>query len=451
MGRRSAQGWGGGGWQALPRPLALGVVLAATLASAADVRYNVGGIVNTRVRSSLAGDLSTAAGAAATYEIELIPTAEVGLGFEPTLLSLRYNPSILFREIERLGPVVVLHNGRLAVGTRWEGGSFTFTEDASYGETDMNPLRNEPGATPTTTTVTNPQSVGVIPYARSATAASVSFAFPHQVGLTLTAGYQLGGSLATDGGVQLADPVTAPLPFQYGPTGLVGVRVAATELDTVAATAQVSQATFSTGEEQLIALATVTWDRRLTRSLSSSLLAGGALTRQRVCTVFELKNFCDPDALPANWDTTLVTPGWYMAILPAFSASGTWSGAANGGAPLAVTALARVTPFADRVTGAVYSRFEANLTALWSPTKTIAVRGVASVGYALHLSGVDTQGGDQVYMGEGTFTWTPEPWVSLAALLRVAWVHQPRLQVPGYLDWAAALSAVFRLQGTVGW
>jgi len=99
----------------------------------------------------------------------------------------------------------------------------------------------------------------------------------------------------------------------------------------------------------------------------------------------------------------------------------------------------------------VYSRFEASLTTLWAPTKTLAVRGVASMGYALHLSGVDTQGGDQVYTGEGTLTWTPEPWVSLAALLRVAWVDQPRLRATGYLDWAATLSAVFRLQGAVGW
>jgi len=436
----------------------VGVLLAGGAAGAVDFEYTVSARMDGRARSSLAGDLAKAPDggvAIATGEVELLPSGEAALGFGPTRVSLMYNPSILFREPQAGGPVVVLHRGRLGVGTHWEHGTFSLTEDGSYGEADVSPLRNPEAAAVASAAATQAGSIlsaKIIPFARSSTTASLGLTFPGRVSLGFSAGYQVGGSLANDAGV--ADP----LPFQYGPTGAASVRVGVTELDGVAVSAQVMQATFVYGAEQLLAQTVVSWERQVTRTFSTTLSGGPAFSRQRVCAIFTppdggaARRFCEqPTPPPANWDPTLVKLGWSSNVFPVASGGASWRTSVGQGAPIVFSALVRLAPFADYNTGLVYERIEGRLQADWAAARTVVLRAVGSGAYAVQMGGPGTQGGEQLYSGEAQVTWAPEQWFSMVASARVVWSAQPRLQNPGRLDWAGTVSVILHAHDTLAW
>lgn len=451
---------------ALTRPLLAWLLLAGGAAAAADVQYSLSSRTDVRVRSAYAGDLARGPDggtAIATTEVELLPSAEVALGFEPSRVSLLYGPSIMFREPQASGPVVVLHRGRLAFTTRWEGGLLSLTEDGSYGETDVNPLRAQEGAAPTA--VASAQAVSVVPYARSATLLNVDLTLSPRASLSLSAGYNLGGSLLTDGGVD-ADGgiVDAPLPFQHGPTAGARARVLLSDLDALSAAVSVTQASFVTQDQQLVAQATVAWDRQLSRAVSASVSAGLAYSRQLVCVTFRGARYCDAAVLQeALWSTLVTTnpanederpfqvPGLYVELLPVASAGVSWRGSVGQGSPVSLGATLRVGPYADHITGAVYERLEGRAQLEWSPARTVAFRAALGGGYAVPLYGNDTQGGDQLYAAEAALTWTPEPWVALAGSGRFVVAAAPRNFDYGHVEWIAGVSVLLRAQGTAGW
>lgn len=444
--------------RAISRPAVVGVLLAAGSAAAADVQYTLIGRTDARVRSGLAGDRAkTPDGgvALATGEVELLPSGEAVLGLDSTQVSLLYNPSILLREPQASGPVVVLHRGRAGLGTRWEGGSFLLTEDGAYGEADISTLRNPEAATAATGTAIRAGSIlraEILPYARSATSANLELALPQRVSLGFSAGYRLAGSLPNDAGIR------DPLPFQYGPYGAVRARVGVTDLDSLSATAQIMHATFVYGAEQLLAEASVTWDRQVSRTVTTSLSAGAAYARQHVCTIFTdpdggtAERYCElPTPVPENWDRELTTPGWYESVFPVVSAAASWRASMGQGSPIVASAGVRLAPFADSTTGVVYERIEGRLQGDWSPARTVVLRAIGSGAYATRVGGPGEQSGDQLYSGEGVITWTPEQWFSVMASARIIWLAQPRLGNPGRLDWAGTVSVILRAHDTLGW
>lgn len=442
----------------ISRPMMVGVILTAGSTAAVDFQYTLIGRTDVRARSGLAGDLArTSDGGVvvATGEVELLPSGEATFGFGSSRVGLLYNPSILFREPQASGPVVVLHRGRVGLGTRWEGGSFLLTEDGAYGVADISTLRNPeaaPAATVATAQAGSILTAARLPYARSATSANLDLTLPGRVSLGFSAGYHLAGSIQNDAGLR------DPLPFQYGPTGAVRARVGVTELDSLSATAQFMQATFVYGAEQLLAEVSVAWERQISRNVTGSLTAGAAYARQHVCTIFTdpdggtAERYCElPTPAPPNWDTTLATPGWYTSVFPVASAGASWRGSVGQGSPIVASAFVRLAPFADSTRGVVYERLEGRLQGDWSPARTIVLRAIGTGAYAIQVGGPGNQGGDQLYSGEGVMTWTPEQWFSLMASARVIWLAQPRLGNPGRLDWAGTVSVILRAHDTLGW
>ena len=438
--------------QAFVGPMVVGMVLTASVAEAVQLEWTVGVSGAATARSGFPGDLARSEDggvAVVTGDLSVVPAGEVALNFGATRVSLGYSPNLFFREPLAKGPVLVLHNGRVGVTTRWQGGSFTFSETGAYGVTDINPLRVQEG-TPATT-VSNVQTVNVVPYLSSTTTATIDQSLATRVRLGLSASYIMAGSLnSVDGGTPTADPVTTPLPFSYGPSGTVAVTFIPSQADSLAASVQAMQASFVNKRELVLIQAGLMWNRQFSSTFTTSLTVGAAMGHQRVCTAFEGQDYCEATNLPSNWDPQLQKPGWTSwEVLPLLAAAATGQIPIGLGSPIGLTASLRLAPYADRITAAVYARLEGRLQAEWSPVRTFVVRLGGGAGYALQIYAADSQGGQQLYMGDAGVGWTPVEWFTLQLTGRAVWVILPQQNPSRTFDWGATLTAAFRLRGSV--
>ncbi len=401
----------------------------ATPALAVDVRYGVAVRTDARTRSPLPGDR----GVGVTGDLEVSPRADLSLGVDASTFSALYAPSFLWREPQTGGRFLPLHRARLAFQTVWSRGSLLIAQDAAYGVADVGFLRLPDGSLPSS--VAEVQSLGSIPYVRSATLVSVESRPSNSFTLGLSAGFQISGSIET----------SQQLPLQYGPTAAVRARKAISRSDGLTTFGQVSQATFVTGQNQFVAQLSEIWDRQLSRTLLMNLGVGLALTREHVIAMQGL-------------------PGDYMDLLPIALASLAWRELVAGH-PLTLTTSLRMAPFSDRFTANVYERVEARLQAEYRPARDWVVTAATGGAYAVPLglslakplaatmidrSGLD-QSGDRLVFGEGSVVWTAKTWLLLQASARVLWTEQPRLRSEGQLQAVGTVSVTVQQQDSLAW
>lgn len=395
-----------------PRYLLL-VGCLATPALAIDVQYLVAVRSDVRTRTALPGDL----GAGVTGDLEWVPRAEVTLGGENSTFFAQYSPTLIWREPQMGGRFIPLHRARLALGHRWQRATLLLSQDGAYGVADVGSLRDPD----VPTSVAEVQTVGTVPYVRSATLFALDTRPTDRFSLSFLGGFNVSGS------TELSDV----LPLQWGPTGAVRGRIGFTRQDGLTTAAQVHQATFVTGAQQLITLLTETWDRQLSRTVLLNLGAGAALTREVVV------------------DPRQGIPGTFMEILPVGTASLGWRDTLRGH-PLRLDTSLRVAPFADRFTGHVYERAELRVQGEWRPDRLWLVR--ASTGGALALPiGAAQQAGDRLVFTEGTVSWTMKTWLLLQASARVLWTEQPRTGNPGQVQAVGTVSVTVQDQDSLAW
>lgn len=409
-------------------PLIASLLLVALPALAIDVRYGVGVRSEVRARTPLPGDLGCALSAdggmpaCLTGDLELDPLLDLSLAGDTTTLTLQYAPTLIWREPQtgsqsRLLP---LQNGTIGLTRRWSQAVFTLTENAAWGLADIGALRTDPSQP---LTAVNPvQTLGGVPYLRSATLMTLDGTASSRVSLGASAGFSISGS---------PEGTQNGLPLQYGPSGAFRLRWLATRVDALTTGANLFSARFITGQEQLIATLTETWDRPLSRTWSLSLGAGAALTRE---VVVEMQG----------------VPGTYLEVLPVASASMNWNDEIFGTQPVRLGVSARLAPFADRFTGAVYERLEGRLQGDWRPARNWVVTAAGSGALAVPI-GMVQQAGDKLVSGEAAVTWTAQPWLLLQASARVLWTEQPRSGIPGQVQAAGVVSVTIREQDSVAW
>lgn len=414
-------------------PLGCAAFLSACLAVpafAAEVTYGVAVRTDVRTRTPLPGDR----GQYVTGDLELNPRGEITLGVDTSTFFLGYMPTLLWREPQvGGGRLLPLHRARLAFGSRWQRVTMLLSQDGAYGVADIGSLRLPDGSLPTS--VAEVQTLGSVPYVRSLTLLNVETNPADRFTLGFSAGYSLSGSTED----------SQALPLQYGPLASVRARVALTRTDGLTTTAQVSQATFVTGQEQLVAQLLETWDRQISRTLQLNLGAGVAFTREEVIAQQGI-------------------PGGYLDVLPVALATLSWREVLQGH-PLRLDTSLRMAPFSDRFTANVYERVEARVAGEYRPARewitTAAVGGALAVplGFSLQRpEGASTadnlrlaQAGDRLVFAEGTVAWSVKTWLLLQASARVLWTEQPRRNMPGQVQAVGTLSVTVLEQDSVAW
>jgi hypothetical protein len=263
------------------------------------------------------------------------------------------------------------------------------------------------------------QTLGAVPYLRSATLFTLDGQPSNRVSLGLSGGYTIQGS---------PDGTTNGLPLQYGPLGSVRARLMVTRVDGVTLNAASTQSTFITGQEQFIVQGVAGYERALTRTLGVSVGGGAAYTREVI-----------PDG-------QLSPAGTYLEVLPVAAVGLNWRLASA----VVLNGNARLFPFADRFTGLVYERVEGRLQVDWVAARDWRVMGAASGAQAVPVGRAD-QAGDRIVGGEGSVSWAVKTWLLLQGAARVLWTEQPRLGIAGQVQALATISVTVREQDALAW
>ena len=395
------------------------VFLSSSSALAADVHSILSGRTEARVRSPLSGDR----GRIVTTDLELLPDARVTLGWGNTRLAFQYNPSLLLREPQLLGRVYLLHRGRAAFMQHFGRANLLVQQEASAGETDVSALIPTDG-TPINN-ASGVQTSGAIPYRRLSSMIVFDASPTDRTSFNLSGGYLISGSPV----------VNYSLPLQWGPLASARFRGKLLPRNYLITYAQFMSSTFATGQTQLIASLTESYERQLSREVTISVGAGAALTREHIVAL-------PPIAGPSP------IPGDYQEILPVAVATVSWRSRVAH-APMVFNGSARLGPFADRFTGYVYERVETQVGAEWRFERPWTWVGAAGFAYAVPI-GLAQQVGDSLYYAESGVRWMTFTWLQLGALGRVVYSEQPRLGA-GQLQWLLTLSATVRHERSVAW
>ncbi len=393
------------------------LVLSAGPALATDVQSVLWGRTDLRVRSPLGGDRAKFI----TTDIELLPNAQVTLGWDRTHLLLQYNPSILFREPQLLGPVLLLHRGRVVFTQAWARARLSLYQDAAAGIADVGTLLPADGSTPITGS-SGTGTLGALPYERFASIGSFDANPTDHFSFYLSGGYMISGS-----------PVfNVTLPLQWGPLANARFRGEVWRHNALITSAQYFQATFATSQSQLIGSVTESFERQLSREFTASLGGGVAYTKEHLVAYMN-----GPIA------------GNYEEILPVVVGTAVWRSKIRD-APASFNVNARLGPFADRYTALVYERIETQLTSEWRFRRQWTSVGNAGFAYAVPI-GKSQQVGDSIYYAETGARWGIFNWLMLGVLGRVVWSEQPRTGGPGQLQYLVTFSATVHDERSVAW
>ncbi|MCU0696091.1 MAG: hypothetical protein MUC96_06155 [Myxococcaceae bacterium] len=389
--------------------LALGwVALNGARAGAAVASYDVSAQALVTTRAPLPGDTSTTV----TGDLEVDPAVQGGLAWATTLLTLRYAPHLIIREPQLAPRVLPLHQGTFQLQQRFERWSFTVLQEAAQGVADVGSLRLPQGAQPTR--VFEVQTLGAVPFVRSASFFALDARPAERLTLAFNAGYLVSGD--PTGGLQL--------PLQHGPVGQASGRFSLTRRLRLVTAAQASHATLVTGAEQSIAQLTESGELEVARGVVLTVGAGGAWTRERLVE------------MPGG-----PMPGVFTELLPVALASLS-SAVELRGVPVQVDAAVQMAPFADRFTGFVYERVEGRLAVSSRIVEQLTASASAGLGYAIGV-GRSPQAGDLALFGDAQAAWAFTRWFSLVGTGRLVWTTQPRLGGAQATLWAVTVGARF--------
>lgn len=400
------------------RVVQLSLTLACSHAAlAADVTWDVSARADLRVRTPLPGDLGTGL----TFDLELAPAGGLLIAGDERAFALRYTPSFIWREPQAGGALLPMQRAQLGFTQRWRRATLLLQQEGAWGLSDVGSLRTpdlgSTGSGTPTVPVGEVQTLGGTPYLRSNSGAALDVTLTRQVSAGLFAGYAVSGS----------PDATSALPLQHGPTASGRVRVQLTRADALTTGAQFLSASFSTGQQQLVAQLTETWEHVVSRQVSLNAMAGLAVTRELI-----------PEGA--------VGAGSFLDVLPVASVGASWQPPQRA---LTVSGSVRMAPFADRFTAFVYERLEARGQLDWRLSREWAVMGGLTSAWAVPL-GTAEQAGDALASGDASVNWSVYRWLVLQASMRVVWTSQPRLdaqQVQG----VATLSVLVREQDSFAW
>lgn len=398
------------------RAATVGLALLALDAAAAVVGYEVSATATVATRAPLPGDVAVGA----TTDLQLDPVAAGAIQWTRTLLTLRYAPQLIIREPQAAARVLPLHQATVSLQHRFTRASLLLSEDASYGVADIGSLRLPAGAMPTG--VFEVQTLGAVPYVRSASYAVLDVRPNDRVTATLSAAWLLSGD--PTGGLAL--------PLQSGPAATATLNLMVDRRLHLITTVQASHAVFNTGGEQSIAFFTEGVQWALARPTTLTLSAGAALTRERVVAI---------EGGPP--------PGLFFEALPVAHAA-LASTLELKGIPVQLQLGLHLSPFADRFTGFVYERLEGRASATSRLTRELTAAASLGTGYAIDL-GRAPQAGDSATFGEASLRWDRTDWFALVGTGRAVWTEQPRTMMPGQVLWAFTLAAVVRDRDTTSW
>jgi hypothetical protein len=225
-----------------------------------------------------------------------------------------------------------------------------------------------------------------VPYVRLAGGALLEQRVGGRVTLRAEGGYEVSGSTQN-----------VNLPLQWGPAGLLAVKVDVTGVDSLTTTALGKHADFMTGQRQTLLEATERWARHLSRELEGEVSAGVGVVQQSVT-----------DAAPAvPW-----------AVLPVAAVGVSWRLPVEG-SKLELRARCGLAPFADRFTATVYERLDALVAATWSTRDGLTV-GLGLSG-ARSFAGVASSTSPDFFVAiESSLAWAAQPWLTLGTSLRAA-------------------------------
>jgi hypothetical protein len=398
------------------RAVTVGVTLLALDVAAAVVGYEVSATTTVATRSPLPGDVAVVA----TTDLQVDPVAEGAIEWSRTLLTLRYAPQLIVREPQVRARLLPLHHGVLMLTHRFTRASVLLSEDASYGVADIGSLRMPAGARPTG--VFEVQTLGAVPYVRSASSAMLEGRPSDLVSASLTAAYLVSGD--PTGGLQL--------PLQYGPVGSATLSLTLDRRFHLITAVQASHAWFNTRAEQSMVSLTESVQWAWTRTTTLAVGAGVAATRERVVAL---------EGGPP--------PGLFFEVLPVALASLSSVVEVNA-TPLQLQLSAHLSPFADRFTGLIYERLEGRASATSRLTRELTASLSIGSGYAIDV-GRAPQAGDSATFGEASLRWDRTAWFALVGTARAVWTEQPRTMSPGQLLWAVTLAAVVRDRDSTSW
>lgn len=396
------------------------LVAALTLSASAravEVSWATVGRADVRVRTLLPGDRGTPL----TGDLELLPSGTVAFGWVRTRIELNYAPTLLFREPHLLGPVRLMNRGSALVRHRWSRATLALQQQAAFGQADVGALR--PRQEILGGEVIEVQTIGVVNFVSSASYASLDVTTSKRSQLNLSGGYLLSGS-----------PDNPTLPIQRGPLARASFRFVLDRRDALVTTARAAHADFDNGQKQTSAFLIQEWSHLLARPLTLSLSGGVAFTREVI-----------PEGLPS-----MSLPGTFDEVLPVASASVAWR------EPLStptfqLEATARVVPFADRFTGLIYERVEAQLMGRKVLPPAVTLSSSLGAAWAVPL-GRSPQAGDVIAYADATAGWAVKPWLTLVGSTRVLYAHQPRLGAQaGSFQWVLTLSVMLQEQGSTVW
>lgn len=403
-------------WARAIASTAVVVLVTSSPSRAAVVGYEVSAQTLLTTRSPLPGDTATLL----TTDVQLDPAAQGGLTWSSASLMLRYAPQLIIREPQLAPRVLPLHQASLTFQKRFERAALSLRQEGAYGVADIGSLRLPAGAQPTG--VYEVQTLGAVTYLRSASALSFDWRPTERLSFSLSGAYLASGD--PSGGLQL--------PLQHGPVGLASMRIVATRRVRLLTNAQATHASFVTGAEQSIMLFTQGLEWQVARSTVLTVLAGAAVTRERVVEM--------PQGPP---------PGFHLEVLPAGQVLLSTAPELRG-VPVQLTADVHVLPFADRFTGLVYERLEGRVGSSVRPTGKLTVLASVGVGYAIPL-GRAPQAGDTAVFAEASGTYALFPWLSLLGTGRAVYTSQPRLGGDPQTLWAVTLGASVRDQDSASW
>lgn len=390
----------------------MGVIVAVALSAralGASAEYDVSAGTSLSTRSPLPGDVGT--GVAADLLLE--PAATGALRFTRARLSLRYAPRILLREPLVNARVLPLHDGTLAWELRLDRVSVQARQDASYGVADVGALVLPAGARPGG--VFEVQTLGAVPFVRSASLLNLDFRPSERLRASLGGGYLVSG-----------DPTGGEaLPLQWGPLGQGSATVVVSRRVSLVTDVLASHADLVNGARQTIAFVTESVRWQFERPTLLQVGVGVAYARNLTVQL--------PGGPP---------PGLTVGALPVVAA-GVASGVEVLRVPVRLELGARMAPFADRFTGAVYERLESRAAATARPTRELSVGLSGGLGWALPI-GDNRQADDRALFADATARWDTTRWLSLLGTARFVWTEQPRLSIPGQALWAITVGALVR-------
>jgi hypothetical protein len=399
-----------------PRAWFLGAVVFSVRSLAAVAGYDVSALATVTVRSPLPGDVAQAV----TTDVELDPSAQGFLQFTRGRLSLTYAPRILIREPQIRARLLPLHQGMVTLSHSVDEVSFQFTQEGAYGVADIGSLQLPAGGRPGG--VFEVQTLGAVPYVRSASLLSFAVRAPPSFNLSLSGGYLVSGD--PSGGIAL--------PLQHGPIAHAIGTVRLSSRVSLITDVRATHSWFNTGAQQHIV--TIAEDVQVMLSRVTRLVvgAGVAWTQEKVVEV---------QGGPR--------PGLFSEFLPVAVATLNTTLDIDH-LPLVVDAGLQMAPFADRFTGFIYERLEGRVGATARLGREWSVGGSAGFGYAIPLGRAE-QAGDRAIFADGVVTWNATSWLSFSTTARIVSTDQPRLEVPGQMLWAVAGSVLVRDRDTVAW